>query len=248
MFVNLLADLSLGVIADIVIGVLAFIIIIVNMKKGFVKQIIGLIATILALVLAYLLCSKLTEFLNDKFGWHDKLAASISGGFADKGDAFNAQATAESVKAAVQSLGFPDFVTDAIVKLASSLTDGAVSVGQFVADVIAKYILLAASFVVLFIVIRLLLQLVKLIIVKIFTLPILKGIDIILGLVLGLIKVLFTVYVIVYVIELMPNFASFVESLKKAVSESKIISFINASGVVEECLKLFSGLIATLKL
>lgn len=248
MFLNLLADLSLGAIADIVIAVLAFIMILVNMKKGFVKQIIGLVATIAALILAYLFCAKLTEFVNNQFGWHDKLAESLLGGFSKKGDAFNVEATAESIKAAVQSLGLPDFVSDAIVKIAAGATDASVTVGQLVADVMAKYILLAASFILLFIVIRLLLQLVKVIVVKLFNLPILKGIDRLLALVLGVVKTLIVVYILVYIIQIMPNVVPFVESLKKAVSESQVITFINATGVVEKCLKLFSELISSLKI
>lgn len=248
MFVNLLADLSMGTIADITIAVIAFIMIIVNMKKGFVKQIIGLVATIAALVLAYLFCSKITEFVNDKFDWHDKLAASLLSGFSGKGDVFNAEANAESVKAAVQSLGYPDFVTNALVKLVSGLGATSVTVGQFIADVIAKYILLAASFIVLFIVIRLLLQIVKVIVVKLFNLPILKGIDRLLALVLAVVKMLILIYVVVYVVQLMPNVAPFVDGLKKALNESQIITFINATGVVEKLMKMFSDLIASLKI
>ncbi len=248
MFLNLLADISAGTIADIVILVLTLIVVGINMKKGFVKQIIGLVATLAALFLAYLLCSSVAELLNNQFGWHDKLAESILKGLTDKNSFdFSQIATDETVKSGVLALGLPGFMSDAVLKLFAETSGSAVTVGQMISDVLAKYILLGASFLVIFIVARLLLQLVKALIIKLVSLPILKGFDKLLALALGLIKVIILIYIVVYVVNLMPNVAAFVDAIKTAVADSQIIKFLNATGVVEWFLKIFSDLLSSIK-
>lgn len=248
MFLNLLVDINAGTVVDIVILVLTLIIVIVNVAKGFVKQVIGLVATIVALIVAYFLCSTLAEFVNNQFGWHDKLAASILKGLADKNSFdFSVLATESTVKDGIAALGLPGFMSDAVIKLFSASPGTTATVGQLISDVLAKYILLGASFLVIFIVLRLLLQLVKVLIIKLVSLPILKGFDRLLALVLGLVKVIIIVYIAVYIINLMPNVANFVDVTKKAVADSQIITFLNATGVVDWFLKIFSNLISSLK-
>lgn len=248
MFLNLLLDINAGTIADIVILVLAIIIVGVNMKKGFVKQVIGLVATIAALVVAYLLCSIVTEFVNNQFGWHDKLAESILKGLADKNSFdFSALATEETVKNGVQALGLPGFISDAIIKLTGDEATSALTVGQLISDVMSKYILLGAAFLLIFIVARIILHFVEKLILKLFSLPMLKGFDKLLALALGLVKVIVIVYVVVYLVNLMPNVVNFVDAIKTAVAESQIIKFLNATGVVDWFLKVFSDLMASIK-
>ena len=245
---NLLADVKAGTIADIVILVLTLIIVGINMKKGFVKQIIGLVATLAALLIAYLLCSSVAELLNNQFGWHDKLAESILKGLNDKTSFdFGVMATDETVKAGVQALGLPGFMTDAVMKFLGEMPAATVTVGEMISDVLAKYILLGASFLVIFIIARLLLQLVKALILKLVSLPILKGFDKLLALALGLVKVIILIYVAVYVVNLMPNVVDFVDAIKTAVADSQIIKFLNATGVADWFLKIFSELMASIK-
>lgn len=247
MGVNILAEVSAGLICDIVIAVIALIIIGSNVQKGFVKQIIGLVATIGAVLVAYFFCKDLVNLVNEKFGWHDKLAEKLLGIFGKK-EAFNAALTEENVRAAVASIGLPDFVADACAKLMSGVGGAAENVGQFLSDVAAKYILLAASFIVLFIVARLVLGLVKGIIIKIVSLPIISGVDKLLALVLGVIKAVIVIYVGLYVIQMIPLNVSFLETVKSALNESKIIEFLNGSDVVKGLFDKISELIKSIKI
>lgn len=247
MGVNILAEVSAGLICDIVIAVIALIIIGSNVQKGFVKQIIGLVATIGAVLLAYFFCKDLVNLVNEKFGWHDKLAEKLLGIFGKK-EAFNVALTEENVRAAIASIGLPDFVADVCAKLMSGVGGAAENVGQFLSDVAAKYILLAASFIVLFIVARLVLGLVKGIIIKIVSLPIISGVDKLLALVLGVIKAVIVIYVGLYVIQMIPLNVSFLETVKSALNESKIIEFLNGSDVVKGLFDKISELIKSIKI
>lgn len=237
---NLLAEMSAGTICDIVIAVLALIIVCVNIKKGFVKQIIGVVATIGAVLIAYLFCKDLLNLVNAQFGWQDKLADKLASTFSAK-EVFNSALTEDNVRSAISSIGLPDFVSDAAVKLLSGTEGVAENVGAFLSTVLAKYLLLSLSFIVLFIVSRLLLGLLKMLIVKLFTLPILKGIDRLLAIILGLLKTVVLIYVVVYIIQLLPASVSFAEPVKEALDSSWIISVLNGPEVVSYVISKISG-------
>lgn len=228
---NLLAEMGAGTICDIVIAVVTLIIVFVNIKKGFVRQIIGVVATIGAVLIAFLFCKDLLALVNAQFGWQDKFADKLASSLSAQ-EFFNASLTEENVRVAISSIGLPDFVSDAAVKLLSGAEGVAENVGTFLSTVIAKYVLLSLSFIVLFIVARLLLGLLKLLIVKLFTLPVLKGVDRLLAIVLGLIKSVVLIYVAVYIIQLLPASVSFAESVKAAVDASRVVSLLNGSEVV----------------
>lgn len=237
---NLLAEMSAGMICDIVIAVVALIIVCVNIKKGFVRQVIGVVATIGAVLIAYLFCKDLLNLVNAQFGWQDKFADKLASTLSAQ-EFFNASLTEENVRTAVSSIGLPDFVSDAAVKLLSGAEGVAENVGTFLSDVIAKYVLLSLSFIVLFIVARLLLGLLKLLIVKLFTLPVLKGVDRLLAIALGLIKSVVLIYVAVYIIQLLPASVSFAGSVKAAVDSSWVVSFLNGSEVVGYIISKIGG-------
>jgi len=239
---GLLASISAGTMVDIAIAVVALIFIIVNVCKGFVKQVFGIIATIGSLIIAYYLCSWFADLVNSQFGWRDKLAASILNGFKDN-SAFNASLSEENVRAAVDAAGLPQLIGDIAVKLIGTMGGAEMNVAQFLSAVIAKYVFLTGAYIILFIVFRLILGLVKFILLKIVSLPILNGINRLLGLVLGVIKALFYIYLVIYIINVLPSSVSFIAWLKNAIAESSIVKIINAESMMELFGKLISGLI-----
>lgn len=242
---NLLAGMSAGTICDIVIAVIALIIILVNIKKGFIKQVIGLVATIGSILIAYFFCRTLLTFVNAQFGWQDKLAGSIASSFSSK-ELFNAALSEENIRAAVQSVSLPEFIADAAVTLLASADGAFENVGVFISDILAEYLLLSLSFIVLFIVARIVLGLIKRLIVKLFTLPVLNKIDMLLALILGLLKSVIIIYVAVYIVQLLPPSISFAGTVRDAVNSSWILSFLKANDVVGSVVSFIGGKFSSL--
>lgn len=234
------AAVKSGLITDIVIAVVMLIIIAVNLKKGFVRQVIGIIASIGALIVAIAFCKSLAGFVNDKFGWTDSFAAKIFSSFGDK-EIFKLGLNEESIRQAVQTIGLPEFVANLAVKLAEGATDPDATVGAYLSLLFAKYIVTAGSFVALYIVARIVFGIIKHFIVKAVSLPIISQIDKILALVLGILKSLIILYVVIYIVDLLPSSGEFLTALKTAFSESVLVKFFSGLGITEFVLDKFAS-------
>lgn len=242
---NLLAGLSAGAIADIVVAVIFLASAISGLFKGFLKQTFGLLTTIIAFVLAYVLCDDLVGFLNSSFGWTDKLAGKLADSFSGN-EFFSLSLSEENLAEAVKQMGLPSFMADLAVKLLPSAVGEYENIGLFLSSVLANYILIAAAFVVLFIIVKLLLALLKQPLLKIVKLPILRSIDRILGLVCGAIKGVLWIISIAYIISIIPASFPYIGVVKESVTNSQFVAFLNSSGIEKIIADLANKLVTSI--
>lgn len=239
------AAVKSGLITDIVIAVIMLVIIVINLKKGFVRQVIGIFASVGALIVAIAFCKTLAGFINDKFGWTDSLAAKILSSFGDNG-IFKLGLNEDSIRQAVQAIGLPEFVSNLAVSLLGSAENPEATVGAYLSLLFAKYIITAGSFVALYIVARIVFGIIKHFIVKAVSLPIISQIDKILALALGILKSLIILYVVIYIVDLLPSSGEFLTVLKTAFSESVLVNFFSGLGITEFVLQKFADAIRSI--
>lgn len=220
----LLADLNSGMIADIVVLAIVAIFAIFNLTRGFFKQIFKVICAIGSLVIAYLFCNDLLAFINAKFGLDHALSQKILGSFGESA-ALLQELTAENLTAAISGLGLPEFITDFAVKTLETVTlDLYANIGEYLAHIVSHYALLGGSFVVLYLVARLVLFLVSKLLALLIKLPVIRGIDKFLGLVWGLLQAFILIFVCFYLIDVLPINA--LQPVKDSISNSLIASFL----------------------
>jgi len=239
---NISAAAKSGLITDIVIAVIILIIVAINLKKGFVRQVIGILASVGALIIAVSFCKSLAVFVNENFGWTDSLAAKILSSFGDN-EIFSLELTEESIRQAVQAIGLPEFVANLAVSLAQGAENPEASVGAYLSLLFAKYIITAGSFVALYVVARIVFGIIKHFIVKAVSLPIINQIDKILALLLGILKSLIILYVAIYIVDLLPSSGEFLTALKTAFSESVLVKFFSGLNITEFVLQKFADAI-----
>lgn len=232
--------MSPGAITDIVLVALLLIFVIIGFCRGFVKQIFGLLSSIIAFLVAYFLCAPLANMLNSTFGWTDSLANSISGIFTGN-EIFTMKLSAQNIQTAITQAGLPQFVADiAVNSLGSVIAD--LSIAEYLSALMAKYIMIAGCYAVLWIVARLLLTVVKHILLKIVSLPVLNSINRILGLFVGLLEGVILVYVVIFIIGIIPN-TSFLGVVQTGIAQSAFANFISGSGMGQWIVNLISKLI-----
>lgn len=217
------------IIIDIVLILILAIFVIVNMVRGFFKQIFKLAVGIGAILIAYFFCDNLANLLNEKWGVLTKLSSTIMGWFGN-GAEYLETATSESIRTAVSANGLPEFIAEMASESLAGAAGGAVlSVGALISEAFAKTILIVLCFIALHIVSKLLLSIVAFILNKVVELPVVSSINRILGLVLGLIKGILVVSVLICVINVIPS--GFFMTLNDAISQSLIGGFMQSHNI-----------------
>ena len=216
--------MNAGMIADIVCLAIVAIFGITNMAKGFFKQIFKVVCVLGALVIAYFFCDEAAAFLNAQWDLDNLFASKILGFFGDKQVVF-LELTNENIATAISALGLPEFITEYAV---NSLNETALTtynnVGQYLSSILSHYAVLGISFIGVCIIARIVLFIVRKIVELIVKLPIIKGIDKLLGLVWGVLQAAILLFVVIYIIDILPLEA--LSNLKLALSQSMIGSYI----------------------
>lgn len=203
---NLLFPLFISVagmnvaIIDVVVLALLLIFLIVGIVKGFSRQILSLLGPLTALLVAVFTCSKVGAFLSEKIPKLNELAIS----WANKipGIATIGSLTPETVKTALEQSDIPVLFHSIIIKLVESgKTD--------IIPVIANWIIIAISFVIIFFLALIVFSIVKKIFMAITRISILGYVDKLLGIVFGLIKGLLIIIITLIVLQLfLPEFTN----------------------------------------
>ena len=106
---SFLSSINAGVITDIVILLFVTLICLGNCLRGFSKQLLGLVATIGSLVIAYFFSDELLAFIDKNFDLTQKFSNYLYGAFGDK-LALQLEPTIENIHDAIISAGLPEFV------------------------------------------------------------------------------------------------------------------------------------------
>ena len=214
-------NVSGGMIADLACLAIITIFAISNWSKGFISQVFKVICTLGALILAYLFCESFTNVLNQNFNLDDNISQKIQSLFG-QGTTYLAQLTEENLQTAIKELKLPDFIADfALSNINVNTFD---NIGEYLANVITHYIILAISYTIIFIIAKIALTLSSKLLLKIVKLPLIRSVDRLLGLIWGLIKAALLVFTIICFIEIMPG-ELFINA-KTAIESSLFVSLL----------------------
>ena len=224
MFNQLLTTISSGIIADVIILAIVVIFAIINLKKGFFKQLVKVICAVVAVIVAYSFCDDLLTFANANFNVTQLLRDKILGLFGE-GSVFLMEVTNENIATAITSLGLPESLIEVAVNALSNVASDLYSnIGEFLSQLLANYILTSVSFVLIYIVARIVLILIAKLLESIIKLPIISDIDKFLGFILGMIKALILVFFVLFIIEVLP--LEPLAEVKNALSQSILGSIL----------------------
>lgn len=199
--------------------------------KGFTSLLVRFLAGILTLVLSFVLCRNAADFLNDVFGMTDKLGASIAGALPKVfGEELMSMPVSMVNEGNLGSLSVPKFIVNLLLKIAS---DGSVPADTAVVDVLAPafayYIAVVIGFVLCYILFRILFFLIGRLFKGVNKIPLLGGVNRLLGFLLGAIQGFLVVYVALSVVDLLPF--GFLEGFKNLLAASKVASGIMSINV-----------------
>lgn len=194
---------------DIFLAAVAVLIIIAGYRNGFVKSVLSLATTIVALVVACAFTPYLSDAICDGF-----LLEKVSGGIestvasvAKSGDGYDFDAlftdTPEIMTQVLERYGVSE---DSLEKFVSDMTETgseAVSrVSTFIATPVVREISSVASFIVIFLVSYIILKIVSRLIELLFKAPVLKGADRLAGIIFGVVNAAIVLWALSLVISL----------------------------------------------
>lgn len=217
----LLSTQTKSTIVDIAVCVILLIFIIVGCKKGFLRQIISLVAGIASIIIAYYFCDDLLKLISTKFDALTPLTDKLTTAFS-KNSVLATEFNPETFKSNLESLHMPEFIIKAVEKAAGGVET--TSLAAILAGVVAKYLLLIACFILIFIACKIVFWIIKKIAALFSKMPLIGSVDRFLGLLLGAIKGLLVIYFVLFVIN---TLAPVSIELSQAISDSKIVSFLS---------------------
>lgn len=220
----LLNSMNNGMIADIACLAVVVIFAIINLSKGFFKQIFRVICGIGSLVLAYVFCDELVNFLDVKFSATAFFSSKILTLFGEKASLLQ-EITVENISIAITEMGLPQFIADFAVQMLSKASiDLYSNIGEYLSSILAHFIVSGIAYIGLFLVLKLVFFIVSKIIEQLVKLPVLRGLDTFLGLLLGVIKSVIFLFIAIYLIDVLP--LTFLEPVKIALGDSMIGAYI----------------------
>ena len=179
-----------------------------KVSKGFIKSILSFFGTIAAIVISFLLFKRFAVFLDEKFNMLLKLSTTVEG-FLLKNSKFAIEISAENIEASLSAAGVPRFMAAIILKL-PVVTQNAYPEGttlaSLAAPLLANYLLLLISFLMLFIIIKIILILLNRFADAIKGIKIVDTVDKILGFFVGAIEGLILIYIIFTILSIFPSF------------------------------------------
>jgi uncharacterized membrane protein required for colicin V production len=176
-------------IADIVVIVLVLIFTLGGARKGFVAFLFGLVTTIIAFVLAMTLADNLVDWTNGLFGLEGKFEKGLTKKLSTiKG--FGVDISATGIKEAIQGVSLPDFIADSIVaEVGVEGVAAGTTLAMMAGDTIASFISALIAGAVVFFLAKVLLGLVCRVLSGVVSrIPLIGGVNRLLGAVAGFLK------------------------------------------------------------
>ena len=203
---NLLASFQAGYIADLVCTAILIICAFAGLKKGFVKSFFGLVSTLAALILAFALASTVLGWIDSAFGMTEFFSGKFETSFL-KIKGFDTDISATGINAALESVNLPGFIKDVLAKKlgeVNNLAPGTTLANQ-AAPVVAQFVGLLISGLVIFVVVKLLLLIVEKILTSIVrSWSVAAALNGLLGFAIGALKAMLFICLILAVLSLIP--------------------------------------------
>ena len=182
-------------IIDVVAIVFLLIAVITGISKGFAKQLLSLLGLVASIVVAVLLCTKVATFVTENM---PGLYASVEGFVAKTLNIpTSAAQTREALEVAMAGSSVPAFLHEAII---SSIVESGFQV-KLLAKV-TGWFLTVISFLFLLIVSRIVFGIIKKVIYKFVSLPVIRTVDKLLGAIFSLIKCTLLITIILLILSI----------------------------------------------
>ncbi len=222
---NMLLAAHLNV-ADFIIIVFLLFFVVYGLIRGFLKQVMGLLSTVAAFIVAYIFCDNVANLLFDKTPIGTSIAGWIQSLF---GDSWNVEKSASELSEFIASQNWPTFLSQAVIKAAESLDSATVNFAEVAGKTIAKYLLVSASFIALSLVCKLVFWLLEKLLSLIISHTPIKVVDKILGVLLGLAKGYLIISLVLFIVGLFSFEPA--DNFKAVLNQSAICSFFTEHNV-----------------
>ncbi len=236
-----------GAIIDVVALVIVFGFALVGLKKGFVKSLISTFGTVLSLLFAVLLCTRVADVLESKFSFVSKLSNSIAN-FLDRlvGEDIMNTPLSHASDDIFGSAGIGGIIASVILSVKN---DTSIPLNTSIRDVLAPtfsyYVIIAISVVILYILFKIALFLIGEIIKRnLYKINSVAKTDKLLGFIFGLISGIVYIEFFILIISILPlgfcqnlyvqihatTFTAFIEKINLY---SKLINMLSIGSVIE---------------
>lgn len=217
-----------AVIVDLVAIAVILVMAIISSVKGFMKCLIGFIGTVMSVVLALVFCKAVSSFFQNQFGW----LSSLSEFFCERFSTLSAFNVPIEDATDLTNMNVPAFIVSVIIEAFSSspIPEGTTA-AQLIAPVLAQYLLNIVSFIIIFLLIKLVCFFLNKTLGEVFrTIPIVRSVNGVLGFAVGAIEAILLICTILYVISFIPA-----DGLNEFIASTTIVQFFyknNISGLL----------------
>jgi len=210
---------------DIALIGIIIIAMIVGFFQGFTRSLLSLAGTLLALLAGILLAQTVANMLGGLFGLKDALGNAFAGMF--KSELLNTPinlSDSEAIAVALQSLGLPDLLIPYMATAVAAVAPAGsseITLAQYIGPMLANALLVVVSFILIFLIVRLIVKILEKFLKLLFSSPIMRTADRVLGAGFGIIKAYIVVCVLFIFLGLV-LYMPFFEPLKTTLEESSL--------------------------
>lgn len=238
---NGILALSTPTIIDIVALCIIALFVIMGALKGFIGTVISAFGTIASILLAILLSTTVTKWLESSFGFITAISDEISGVLTNIfGETFMNTPLSEANSETLAESGVTGWIIAIILQIqAEGTIDPETTLNKIISPVFGYYIGVIVSCIVLFIIIKLLFKIIEKIAKKAHNIKAIKWVDSILGLALGLLRALITIDIIIMTIQVIP--LPTLQSLSAQIDAAPVAHFIDSINIISTILNSVIG-------
>lgn len=205
--------------ADIVVLIALLVFAIIGFVKGFLIEAVQLVGTIASFLIAAFFCAKLASVIIDGTSLDETIASWFVGSFP------NDEVSLEQLPEVLSALKMPSFINTAAIEYAQTLGTDTVIISAVMSATLAKYVVIALSFVILSIAVKIICVILKCIFKLIKKIPGIGFIDRLLGIVIGIAKGALYVCAVFYILQLIPLDA--LSGIKEEIAAAPLCRFLN---------------------
>ena len=210
---------GLTISVDVIVLIALLVFAVIGFIKGFLTESIRLVATIASFVIAAIFCARLAAVIIDSTGLDETIATWFAGSFP------NEEVPIDKLPEVIATLKLPSFINASAIEYAQSLGTETVTVSAVMSATLAKYVVIALSFVILSVAVKIICAILKFFFKLIKKIPGIGFVDRILGIVIGVAKGALYVCGVFYILKLLPLDA--LNGLKEEISSAPLCSFLN---------------------
>ena len=205
--------------ADIVVLIVLLVFAIIGFIRGFLTEALQLVATIASFLIAALFCAKLAGVIIDGTSLDETIASWFVGSFPSD------EVTLDKLPEVLVALKFPSFINTAAIEYAQSLGTETVIISEVMSATLAKYVVIALSFLILSLAVKIICAILKWVFKLIKKIPGIGFIDRLFGIVIGIAKGAVYVCAVFYILQILPLDA--LSGIKEEIATAPLCKFLS---------------------